>query len=117
MVSTKLFLVIALVMIGAAASTILTCGGVNNDNTKTKSKSTCNAETDSDARCCYQSYQSSGATVEGCVPVLNAAFDDFESVISNAKSTNPSWENYRLDCAQSHITISFLVLAILAFLF
>jgi hypothetical protein len=117
MVSTKILLVIAFVMIGAATSTALTCAGVNTDGSKTVSKSSCNAESDSVGKCCYATYTLAGTNVKACTPVTNAQFDTIGDLISATTKANSGWGSYSLDCAQSYITISFLVLAIFAFLF
>lgn len=117
MVSTKLLLVIAFVMIGAAVSSSLTCLGVNTDSAKTVSKASCNAETDSTNRCCYNSYTVSDVTSKVCVPITNAQFDTIGDVIDAAKTANSGWGSYSLDCAQSYITLSFMILALFALLF
>ncbi len=112
MVSTKLLLVIAFVMIGAAVSTSLTCAAVT---ANAASKATCNAEKDSTHRCCYNSYKSGNVEAKACLPITNAQFDAIGDFIKGAK--NSAWENYSLDCAQSYITLSFMILALFALLF
>jgi len=88
-------------MIGAAVSTPLTCAAVNSDNTKTVGLSTCNAESDSDNKCCYSSYVLSGTTVRACVSVTNALFANLPDYVSEVNSANPGWGNYNLDCGET----------------
>ena len=100
---------------GLSSSTI--CTSVNAITDKTQiTKESCNRRTDSTTRCCFNSYAGTNV-VNTCLPLSSATFDDFEKYYNDAKELDSNAKNWSLDCGQSFITMSSLILALFALLF
>ena len=100
---------------GFSSSDICTSVNAYTDTTKI-TKESCNNRTDSANQCCFQSYTGTNL-VNGCLPLSSAEFSEFQKYIDAAKSINTAFKDYSLDCGQSFITISLMILALFGLLF
>ena len=121
MISNKILIVIAIVMLGYALSSQTGCdgktlGAILMNNTPPK-KEDCISETDSYQRCCFATYKIDGNSLQSCQTMTNAEFLEFNARFEAFKLLYPDFEDPRLDCGQSFITLSFIVLALFALLF
>ena len=118
MISTKIFIALAFVMIGFALSqTSDACLAVN-----APSKANCNAKEAAenvDGWCCY-TYVKSSADVEtkACVWLTDAQQSSevfFETWNAGYKALDA--KSYNVECSESFIRFSILIIALFAFLF
>jgi hypothetical protein len=78
------------------------------------SVSECNGISDDNTQCCYETYKIADVETKTCTPLTNTLFSN---ISEHTKSLSSTWGNYKILCGQSFINLSFLVLAIIAFLF
>ena len=115
MVSKIFLILIAITMIGVALSDQKSCND-EGAKTATVTKSSCLAESGDD-KCCYITFSRDGTPSKGCAfmtkEVYTSNYADALAALKQGFATN----DLNLDCGQSFVSLSFLVLAIFAFLF
>ena len=121
MISTKILIAMAFVMIGLAFSqTSDACLGVNVSGTP--SKANCNAKEAAegvDGWCCYTSVKTAADVQENACVWLTDAQQSSEVFF---ETWNAGWKaldakSYNVECSDSFIRFSVLVIALFAFLF